>query len=78
MPNCSKPVHTPLVGKTPEFSVGQLIRLRGKPEKARRVIAIEWHMFRHEFAYTVETSAQGRFRPYWFSPQLELVTTIAV
>jgi hypothetical protein len=73
-PSCSKMVVSPLPGVTPAFQEGQLIRLRGKPEKPRRVLAVEWHRHRYEFVYVVETSAPIWLRPYWFGPQLELVT----
>jgi hypothetical protein len=49
------------------------VRLRGKPEKIRRVLKSEWHRHRYEFVYVVETSAPQSFDPYWFIEQLKLV-----
>lgn len=54
----------------PRFPVGATARLRGRPGAVRRVLAVEWHSIRREFAYVVETSATGSFRPYWFAAQL--------
>jgi hypothetical protein len=62
----------------PAFQIGDVVRLRGKPDRLREVLAIEWHFYRGEFAYIVETSAAHRFvwarphSPYWFAPQLQL------
>jgi hypothetical protein len=54
------------------FPVGTTVRLRGKPDQLRKVIQIEWHSIRREYSYVIETSARGRFRPYWFAAQLLL------
>src|SRR5207249_37553 len=64
--------HPPGVNDRPDprFAVGVAVRLRGKPARVRRVLAVEWHWIRREYAYVVETSA-ARFRPYWFAAQLE-------
>ena len=56
----------------PRLAPGVLVRLKGKPERLRRVLSSEWHWIRYEFVYFVETSARPPFRPYWFADQLEL------
>jgi hypothetical protein len=56
----------------PRFAVGVAVRLRGKPEQIRRVLAVEWHSIRREFSYIVETAAQQPFVPYWFAGQLAI------
>jgi hypothetical protein len=53
----------------PVFRVGDLVRLKGKPERARRVLDVVWHRHRYQYVYIVETSAPG-FEPYWFAEQL--------
>ncbi|MBX7220000.1 MAG: hypothetical protein K1Y36_08635 [Blastocatellia bacterium] len=45
-----------------------MVRLRGKPERIRRVLQVEWHGFRYEYVYVVET--ESGFPAYWFGPQL--------
>jgi hypothetical protein len=52
-----------------------VVRLRGKPERRRRVIAVEWHPYRYQYVYVVETSAPPYFQlsPYWFYDQVFLV-----
>ncbi len=57
----------------PRFVVGASVRLRGKPELIRRVLAVEWHSIRREFSYIVETTAPLPFQPYWFAEQLLVV-----
>ena len=47
------------------------MRLRGKPERARRVLRVEWHYYRGRFVYIVETC--GYFDAYWFAEQLVVV-----
>jgi hypothetical protein len=54
----------------PRFAAGAWVRLRGKPERARRVLSHDWHWHRQQFVYVVETSSLG-FEPYWFAAQLE-------
>jgi len=66
-------ISEPLPGARPVFVEGDMVRLRGKPDKKRRVLAVEWHRHRYKFVYVVETSAPSGFRPYWFGKQLELV-----
>jgi hypothetical protein len=44
--------------------------LRGKPAAVRRVLSVDWHATRREWAFVVETSAPGGFEPYWFAGQL--------
>src|SRR5262249_3144494 len=72
-PGLSRMVPDPPSGTVPEFAKGKVVRLRGKPEKERRVLAVEWHRHRYEFVYVVETSAPSGFYPYWFGERLELV-----
>jgi hypothetical protein len=68
----------PPPNSAPAFQIGDLVRLTGKPDRLRQVLAIEWHSYRQEFAYVVETSAPDKFvwarphSPYWFAPQLIL------
>ena len=73
-PSCSLPIDDPPEGYSPGYCVGDLVRLQGKPDRIRRILAIEWHRHRHEFVYIVETSARYTFgleaSPYWFAPQL--------
>jgi hypothetical protein len=59
-------------GDRPRLRVGDLVRLRGKPEHCRRVIAVEWHQYCYQYVYVVETSAPPYFQlcPYWFYDQL--------
>jgi hypothetical protein len=62
----------------PNLAQGALVRLKGKPDRIRRVLRAEWHSFRHAYVYIVETSAAMRKYahtpfPYWFADQLELV-----
>jgi|GEM_PF-3012315 len=59
----------PTSGDQPHLAPGDLVRLREKPERFRRVLNVEWHYHRHEYVYIVETSAT-RFAPYWFHAQL--------
>ncbi len=56
----------------PVFTPGDTVRLKGKPDRARRVVSVEWHCYCHEFVYIVETSTHGQFAsvPYWFASQL--------
>jgi hypothetical protein len=76
-PSCSKLIAEPLENQSPVFQVGDLVRLKGKPERVRQVLVIEWHCHRYKFVYIVETSAPYPFglynSPYWFAPQLEKV-----
>ncbi|WP_309719522.1 hypothetical protein [Armatimonas sp.] len=55
----------------PTLAPGTWVRLRGKPEKPRRVLRAEWHRYHWQFVYIVETS--GYFDAYWFAEQLVLV-----
>ena len=54
------------------FYVGDRVRLVGKPEKARQVLNVRWHCFRHEWVYVVETDAPVEMKNwiYWFASQL--------
>lgn len=54
----------------PLLAQGDLVRLRGKPDRARRVLRAEWHWHRHAFVYIVETNAPSHFEPYWFFEQM--------
>ncbi len=54
----------------PHLSVGTLVRLRGKPDKARAILKVEWHRYRYRYVYVVEAS--GGELPYWFADQLML------
>jgi hypothetical protein len=69
----SRKCRQPPPGGAPQslLAVGTLVRLRGKPERARRIVSCEWHWYRYEYVYVVET-ASG-FAAYWFAPQLLLV-----
>jgi hypothetical protein len=57
----------------PRLRPGTRVRLKGKPERVRRVVRSEWHRHRSRFVYVVETSARPAFEPYWFADQLEVV-----
>ncbi|MDD4964341.1 MAG: hypothetical protein PHI11_10545 [Gallionella sp.] len=52
----------------PHLTVGTLVRLRGKPDKARAILKVEWHWIRYCYVYVVEAS--GGSVPYWFADQL--------
>lgn len=52
----------------PRLTVGAMVRLCGKPAKARQVLRVEWHWYRHRYVYEVEVSGCA----YWFSDQLML------
>ncbi|SEW31499.1 hypothetical protein SAMN04488515_2232 [Cognatiyoonia koreensis] len=68
-------IYSQPVGK-PEFNVGDVVRLRARPEKRRRVVGVEWHKFRNCYCYLIEVTENGRLAPvspYWFAPQLSLV-----
>jgi hypothetical protein len=54
----------------PRLAPGTKVRLRGRPERVRKVLSSEWHRHRHRFVYIVETS--GSFAAYWFPEQLVL------
>lgn len=54
----------------PRLTVGTLVRLCGKPDKARAILEVEWHWHRYRYVYVIETS--GDNTPYWFSDQLML------
>jgi hypothetical protein len=76
-PSKSKLVSEPFPHMRPAFQIGDFVRLKGKPEKVRKVLYIDWHGYRYEFVYIVETSAPAIFSfgltsPYWFAPQLIL------
>lgn len=59
----------------PRFAVGAMVRLQGKPDLVRRVLAVEWQAIRREFSYIVETSASLPFQPYWFAGQIAAAET---
>lgn len=69
-PSCAEPQLRPGPDQRPVFREGDVVWLRGKPDRPRRVLAVEWHMHRYQFVYVVQTSAPSGFRPYWFAPQL--------
>jgi hypothetical protein len=50
--------------------VGDVVRLKGKPDRRRRVLEVEWHRHRYQYIYVIETSAPPTFSPYWFFDQL--------
>lgn len=52
----------------PRLTVGTVVRLSGKPAKARKVLSVEWHRYRHRYVYEIEVSGFA----YWFSDQLML------
>lgn len=54
----------------PRLAVGTWVRLCGKPDKARKILSVEWHRYRHRYVYKIETS--GGWLPYWFADQLML------
>lgn len=64
------PVFNPPAGSLPVYSVGALVRLVDKPDRARQVLGIVWHAHCREYAYVIETSAARGFEPYWFASQL--------
>jgi hypothetical protein len=68
-PSCSARRSEPSADLQPLYSVGDLVRLVGKPDCIREVLVVEWHCHRYEYVYVVETSAQA-IVPYWFAPQL--------
>jgi hypothetical protein len=55
----------------PRLPIGTVVRLCAKPEKARKILRIEWHRYRYRYVYVIETSACA-FEPYWFIDQLML------
>jgi hypothetical protein len=61
----------------PRLVPGTFVRLKGKPDRRRRVLGSEWHWSWYEFVYFVETSARAPFRPYWFARQLEIVEEVS-
>ncbi len=76
-PSCSKIISEPFPDLRPVFQVGDFVRLKDKPDRARKVLNVDWHCHRYEFVYIVETSAPDFFgygltSPYWFAPQLIL------
>lgn len=80
-PSCSGIVAEPTENARPFFSVGDFVRLKGKPDRLRRVLSIEWHCHRYEFVYIIETSVRSTFgyydSPYWFEPQLVLENRVS-
>ena len=51
--------------------------MRGKPEKERRILEVEWHYHRYCYCYIVETQTwkeRGRCPAYWFEEQLQPAT----
>ena len=56
----------------PRLTPGASIRLKGKPDRIRAVLKVEWHRHRYQYVYVVETSARTLFEPYWFADQLEV------
>ncbi len=54
----------------PRLPVGTMVRLCGKPDKARRILSLDWHRYRYRYVYKLETS--GGDVPYWFADQLIL------
>lgn len=63
-------------GEPAAFKVGDIIRLKHKPERSRKVLKVEWHMHRYQWVYVVETSANDKgwyFEPYWFEDKIERV-----
>ncbi|WP_146209622.1 hypothetical protein [Vitiosangium sp. GDMCC 1.1324] len=68
----SRTPREPGAGDRPALAVGDVVRLKGRPERVRCVLAMEWHWIRYEYVYVVETTAPGGFQPYWFKDQLLL------
>ena len=58
----------------PRLTPGTPVRVRSAPGRVRRVIRNEWHYYRQQFVYIVETSAPTPFEPYWFEEQLEVTS----
>ena len=61
-------------GSSPEYVVGDPVRLVQKPGRVRKVLKVEWHGHRYQWVYVVETSTSdsgGVFEPYWFGDKLE-------
>ena len=57
----------------PELKAGDIVRLRNKPERLRRVLFSEWHGHKGEFVYFVEISTSKPFVPYWTLAELEVI-----
>jgi hypothetical protein len=60
-------------GAVPDLKVGDIVRLRKKPERLRRVLSSEWHRRRGEFVYVVEISTSKPFVPFWTLNELEVI-----
>jgi hypothetical protein len=63
----------------PEFEVGMEVRLRGKPEKIRKILEVSWHFHRYRYCYKVETSTSDRgctCPAYWFIEQFDVADTM--
>lgn len=61
-------------GVEPKLKVGDLVTIRMRPDRKRRVLNVLWHYHRHEFCYEIQTqkSDLGIHCPaYWFEAQLE-------
>ena len=61
-------------GPPPAHAVGDRVRLKARPARARSVLKVEWHRHRYQWVYVVETTASDlgwAFEPYWFADKLE-------
>lgn len=59
-----------------QFVVGDLVKIKAKPERVRKVLEIIWHFERSDYCYLIETSTTDESRncaAYWFFEQLERV-----
>jgi hypothetical protein len=71
----TQPILEPLPEAKQIFEIGDCVRLKDKPDKARRIVDIRWHRYRHQFVYYMEVSGDS-WRAYWFAAQLIAGTTI--
>ena len=62
----------PAPGQTPAFKVGDVVRLKDKPDKPRKAIDVSWHVHCYDFVYVVETFTRRTpsYVPYWYASQL--------
>lgn len=67
----SRSPRDPTTVDQPALQAGDVVRLKLKPDIARRVIKVQWHAHRYEYVYVIETSARSPFEPYWFLGQLK-------
>ncbi len=61
-------VAEPLLKVSQRFHVGERVRLIGKLNRVRRVLAVEWHKRRHQWVYIVEIDVHSEWAQniYWY------------